>query len=358
MAVSDPQLVAWMTHDRPRIRSAALDLLTASYTHDRHVIEALFAGWDRFGADEAFRDFPLVGHLPIPAERVGECLDRAAAMSAGRPIIDRTCRCAGKLIEALSVAPAPIFAPHLDRIEALKRTSKIFFRVPIEAMREKAEALARASTSLELDFEDGDSSEIAIALECLQRRGEAEDRIERGLRELADETGRSPLAIAALELASRHPVVGHEEPLLSLVDRNEAPLADAATVALIRCRNVRVQQLIAERFPTMSRTGQLRCVEIVRRMRLSKGVELLRFLLPHGSDFTVQESIRIAEVLLFDFAHLEDWLEALLLSEDTSLRRIASLLPIAEPLSHEVCPDDWSRIRQLVGTRLGADWSD
>ena len=28
MAVSDPQLVAWMTHDRPRIRSAALDLLT------------------------------------------------------------------------------------------------------------------------------------------------------------------------------------------------------------------------------------------------------------------------------------------------------------------------------------------
>jgi len=345
-----------MSHASGPIRGAALDLLTSSFSEDPRILNAIFEAWDRYGPDSAFHDFPLISHLPIPADRVPECLERAAAMSAGRALADRVCRCAGKLIEALSISPVSFFAPHLDAIEALKKSSKIFFRVSIDSMRERATALQRATDSLDRDFEDGHPIDIVIALESLYRRGEAGERITQGLRELTDETSRSPLAIAVLELASRHPLVGFEEELFPLVDLADASLADPATIALVRCRNARVQTLIAERFPTLSRSGQLRCVEIVQRARLPKGAELLRFLLPHGQEFHIQDAMRVAEILVFDFTWLEEWLEALLLIEDSALRRVLWAIPLAEPLAVQMVPDEWPRVRQLIRSRVGTSY--
>lgn len=358
MAISDEQLIAWLSHEHPNVRSASLELLSNGYVCDDRVLRSIFGTWDRYGPDTAFPDFPLISHIPIPDAMVAELLGRAAVMTAGRKITDRTCRCAGKLLEALSVSETHLFANHLAEITDLKNASKIFFRVPLALMRERASALARESSSLQMDFDDGTPENIAVALECLYYRGHASKWIDRGFQELEVDTPLSPLATATLEFAARHPVLGYDKQLLGLVERNNATIADQATIALVRARQPQTHALIAERYPKLSRTGQLRCLDIIRRTRLPKSSNLLRFLLPHGLDFQVQDATRIAEVALFDFFALEDWLEAFLLADEKSLNRIAPLVALAKPLAEQVAPTEWPRIEHLIRTRLGSSWLD
>jgi len=290
--------------------------------------------------------------LAISSEQMPLVLARAKELSEGRKITDRVCRCAGKLAEAISVERASSFAPFLDQIRALKVSSKIFFRVPVEVMEHRAEGLVREPSSLELDFEDGDFSDYAIALESLWERGLANRWIREGIESWEDPAA-GKLAITALELVSRHPIRGYEEQLLGLVDRDQASVADLATIALVRGRNPLTQSLIADRFSGMGRTGQLRSLDIIRRMRLEQSSKLIRFLLPQGCDAAVQNAARVAEVLLFDFESLEEWLEAFLLMEDASVQRIVYAVPISHPLALEEVPGDWHRIKQLLKTRLG-----
>jgi hypothetical protein len=103
----------------------------------------------------------------------------------------------------------------------------------------------------------------------------------------------------------------------------------------------------------MGKPGQLRSLDIIRRMRLEQSSKLIRFLLPQGADGVVQNSARIAEVLLFDFQFLEEWLEAFLLIEEASVQRVVYSIPIAYPLALEETPGDWSRIKHLLLMRLG-----
>jgi hypothetical protein len=354
MAVADEQLMGWLVHPDPLVRSASLELLTSSYVSDPGILPAIFAAWDRWGAEGAFPEFPLVSHLPIQSEMLSECLARAESMSHGRKLTDRVCRCAGKLIEAISVCDASVFEPHMEAMQRLKQTSKIFFRVPIESMKERVAALHRSTSSLCLDFEDGQPSDIAVALEALLQRGEARPWVERGFQQWGDESEPSPLARAVLELASRHAISGFEEPMLNLTQSDFASIADMASIALIRCRSPRTLPLIAERFPSMGRAGQLRSIDIIRRTRLDRSSNLLHYLLPLGREFIVQDAIRIAEVLLLDFESLEEWLEAFLLADDTSLTRTVFALPIIYPLALEKAPTEWSRIRNLIHSRLGS----
>jgi len=352
MAVSDKQLIQWLGHTDLRVRSASLDLLSNSYASDPSILSAIIAAWDHFGCESAFDDFPLISHLAISPDQMPLVLARAQEMSHGRKITDRVCRCAGKLGEAISVERASGFAPYLKDIQTLKETSKVFFRVPILNMEQRAAALSREPSSLELDFEDGSPGDIAIALESLWERGLANRWIREGI-ESWEEPQPSALGLSALELVSRHAIRGYEELLLTLVDRQEATVADLATISLVRGRNPLTQSLIAERFQGMGKPGQLRSLDIVRRMRLEQSSKLIRFLLPQGSDGVVQNSARIAEVLLFDFEFLEEWLEAFLLIEETSVQRVVYSIPIAHPLALEEKPGDWSRIKHLLLMRLG-----
>ena len=352
MAVSDKQLIQWLGHTDLRVRSASLDLLSNSYASDPSILSSIIAAWDHYGCESAFYDFPLISHLAISSDQMPVVLARAQEMSRGRKITDRVCRCAGKLGEAISVERASGFAPYLKEIQTLKETSKIFFRVPIPNMEQRAAALAREPSSLELDFEDGAPSDIAIALESLWERGLANRWIREGI-ESWEEPQPSALGLSALELVSRQAIRGYEEQLLTLVDRQEATVADLATISLVRGRNPLTQSLIAERFQGMGKPGQLRSLDIIRRMRLEQSSKLIRFLLPQGSDGVVQNSARIAEVLLFDFEFLEEWLEAFLLIEETSVQRVVYSIPIAYPLALEETPGDWSRIKHLLLMRLG-----
>ncbi len=135
MTVSDSQLVELLLNKSVEVRSAALELLTSSYSNDTSILPAIFSAWDEFGADQAFPEFPLIGHLPIGEATIVEALSRAQSMSSGRKLTDRACRCAGKMLEAISIASPSLFTTHMEAIEALKESSKIFFRVSLQSMR-------------------------------------------------------------------------------------------------------------------------------------------------------------------------------------------------------------------------------
>jgi hypothetical protein len=354
MAVTDEQLIGWLIHPDRLVRSASLELLTSSYVSHSKILPAIFSAWDRWGAEDAYPEFPLISHLPIPSEMVSECLTRAESMSQGRKLVDRVCRCAGKLIEALSVCDPSVLEAHMASLERLKQSSKVFFRVPIESMKDRIAASHRSSSSLSIDFEDGQPTDIAIALEMLLERGEARDWMVRGFEEWSEQSDPSPLARALLEVASRHPLEGFEAELLELSQSDLVAIADQASIALIRCRSPRTLTLIADQFAHMGRAGQLRSVDIIRRTRLDRSSNLLHYLLPLGREFIVQDAIRMAEILLFDFDALEEWLEAFLLADDTSLKRTIYALPIVYPLALEKVPGEWPRIRQLIHSRVGS----
>lgn len=355
MSVSDQQLLLWLSHSDAKVRNVSLDFLTGSFCQDLSLLSTVFAGWDRFGPAEAYSDFPLVSHLPIGISQVEECIQRAASMSLGRKIVDRECRCAGKLIESLVAGSPDNFVDFLDELEVLQRTSKVFFRVSIDSLRERKEVRNRPSHSLLIDLEDGDESVAQTALECLFLRGEAEAVIDKSLARLRQEEPPSSRDSAVLGLGQRYGLAGREAQLFPLIDNKHGSIADAATIGLCRLRSAETQRLIAERFSQLGRHGQLRAIEIVRRSRLPKSSELLRYLLPLGADFAVQDAVRIAEVMLFDFACLEDWLEALLLAETPSLNRIAFALSLVEPLGLESTPEDLPRIRELIRSRRQND---
>ncbi len=76
------------------------------------------------------------------------------------------------------------------------------------------------------------------------------------------------------------------------------------------------------------------------------------FLRAHAQGSQVQNALRIAEVLQFDFSDLENWLEAFLVVDDMTLKRVASLLCLVGPLSESLSDDDRRRTLHLVRTRL------
>ncbi len=363
MALSDSTLIGLLTHESVGVRSASLELLSGSFSNDVRWLPQIFAAWDRYGAQEAFPEFPLLTHFAIPIELVSECIDRAQRMSAGKPITDRVCRCAGKLIEAISVASPVTFANHVAEIHELKLQSKIFFRVNDHKMRARCGWIDREFSDLAetLSSNPGSILNLYEVLESQFLQGRADDVLKSGLQSLrsdlqgqADSPERTVEHVShvCLELATRYRMVGYEAWFVDLLDHSESAIADAASVGLARCRTDTSLSLIADRFADYSKSGQLRSIDVLRRGRMPKTSELLRFLRAHGHGTQVQNALRAAEVLQFDFSCLEDWLEALVVVDEPSFERLKGSLGIVEPLTDALSQSDKSRALHLLRSRF------
>lgn len=352
MVASDNKLIPLLDTSDVKVRGAALDLLCSSFATDRRILSGIFHAWDQFGVEEAFPEFSMISHLSVGNDAVAQSIDRAKEMSYQRALTDKRCRCAGKLIEAISVASPVVFHEHMEILIALKATSKIFFRVDTKHMEQRCRMLACTTTQLVNFVENGDQTEKTDALESLLIRGEAEEYVQQGFSEGENLISRSPLLDACLGLATRYPLQGNEEKLAMLIDHQDSTLADAATLGLSHLRNSHSLTHIANFFPRYSRQAQLRSIDVIRRSRLDKSSELLRFLKPLAMDGTVQEALKVAEILQFDFHHLEDWLEAFLVVSDVSLHRIKSLIMVAKSMADGLADDDIHRMRELVRSRI------
>ncbi len=363
MALSDSVLIGLLTHESVGVRSAALELLSGSFSTDARWLPQIFAAWDLYGAHDAFPEFPLLTHFAIPSELVSECIVRAQQMSAGRALTDRVCRCAGKLIEAISVAPPVIFVDHVEAIHELKLQSKIFFRVNDQKMHARCGWIDREFADLAetLATNPGSILNLYEVLESQFLQGKADDVLKSAFLSLrsdlhghqdGQERTIEQVSHVCLELATRYRMVGYEAWFVDLLDHRESAIADAASVGLARCRTDTSLSLIADRFADYSKSGQLRSIDVLRRGRMPKTSDLLRFLRAHGHGTQVQNALRAAEVLQFDFSCLEDWLEALVVVDDPSFERLRGLLSIVEPLTNSLPPADKARTLHLLRSRF------
>lgn len=358
MSVSDSQCVQWLNDSNKLVRSSSLELLASSYSTNQHWLPAIFEAWDRYGVEEAFPEFPLLTHLEIPAEMVEECITRAQKMVEGRPLTDKVCRCGGKLIEALSVSSPNHFAPYLSQVKELKSSSKIFFRIDLKRMEYRAELADQEPAVEPLDrwFEQETPPDLPMGiyphLEAAYLRGQADSALKLVFEQLPSDQ-RRPFALeACFELATRYRLLGYENYFAEGLDDEDTSVADASAIALSRCRNDQVLSLIADKFANYSKNGQLRSSDVLRRSRLAKTPELLRFLHAASQGTAVQQALRIAEVLQFDFEGIEDWLEALMVMDDASLSRIQPYLSLVGPLSGDLPNEVRDRVVHLIKTRV------
>lgn len=154
MTVSPPadsanaELIHLLRDDNPEIRMVALHWLSEGYATEVEIAPAVFAAWDLRGVGEAFPEFPMLSHFPIPAERVEECCQRATAMAKGKALTDIETRCAGKLIEHVSKLPAAVLQPHVELLQATVAQSKVYFRVDMPAVRHRVGLLDSAADYL------------------------------------------------------------------------------------------------------------------------------------------------------------------------------------------------------------------
>ena len=356
MALNDTTLIGLLNHEKQNVRSAALELLSSSFSNDKRWLPKIFEAWDLYGVSEAFPEFPLLTYFSIPAAFVGECIERAGRMVAGRELTDRTCRCAGKLIEAVSVSAPVTFAPHIAAIRQLKQTSKIFFRVSDQKMQARCEWIDRDFPDLAetLSTNPGSIGNLYEVLESQFLQGRIDDILKEGLVALqtsGQERSAEQVSLACLELSSRYRLIGYEAYFVELIDHMDAMIADTAAISLARCRTDTTLSLIADRFSDYSKSGQLRSIDVLRRGRLPKTSELLRFLRPHGRGHEVQNALVASEILQFDFTALEDWLESLVIVEDSIFSRLRSQLAVIEPLAETLSESDKERTLQLLRSR-------
>lgn len=357
MALTDSTLIGLLTHESVNVRSAALELLSSSFSNDSRWLPQVFAAWDHFGINEAFPEFPLLTHFAIPSELVNECIDRSRVMAQGRALTDRTCRCAGKLIEAISIGPPSAFAHAVGAIRELKQVSKIFFRVSDQKMLSRCEWIDRDCGDLQSYISDNPASVVNLyeVLESQFLQGRADEVLKNGFSALItgeQERSAEHFSLVCLELASRFRMTGYESWFVELIDHGDQMIADSAAIGLARCRTDTTLSLIADRFADYSKSGQLRSADVLRRGRLPKTPELLRFLHAHGQGVQVQNALRVAEVLQFDFTSLEDWLEALLVIDEESFSRVRSQLFVVEPLAHSLPEAERDRTLKLLHSRF------
>lgn len=174
-------LIPLLSVPQPDLRMLGLHLLCEGYVYDDRIPHAVFQGWDQWGPEAAFSEFPMLSFLHVAEHGLPESCTRAGQMVAGHKLTDPASRCAGKLIEQAVTLPAKVLQEHVERIVAVTRTSKIFFRVDLEQMQrriafsqEPADALAvqleHAVAQLTSDPANDAAMQLGVdALEAIRR---------------------------------------------------------------------------------------------------------------------------------------------------------------------------------------------
>jgi hypothetical protein len=182
MENANNELIELLSADDADARTLALNWLSEGYVADPALTASVFSAWDKWGAETAFPDFPMLSYLPISEDQIEECCRRAVEMVKGGPLTAPTTRCAGKLIEQVSKLPASALQPHLELLQATVAKSKIFFRVDLPAIEHRisllgmpADALAakldESIAALGDDLKDATAGHTGLhALEALRRQ--------------------------------------------------------------------------------------------------------------------------------------------------------------------------------------------
>lgn len=340
--MNDQQLIDLLTHDSVRFRSAALELLASSYCNAPAMLGAILESWDRFGVAEAFPEFAQVTHLPAHHQYMATVLDRSLKMAEGRKLVDPVCRCAGKIVEAMVLLPADQLGEFLPKIEMLKSSSKIFFRIELADLKRRTELAEMGDDDLLEQLEPvwSSSGDVQIqadalhALEILHSRGKADEVIRSWLGPAENWTQDQGSRLSlALQLASRHAFLGFEDMLAAHINHVQATVAATACIALARCRSRDAVYAIVERFAQEAPTTQLRMADVLGRLRVPGASVRIQELREACKDPKICDALNLAQILHFDFSQIDNWMEALFVVSDGTLKRYRHLVDLALPLA-------------------------
>lgn len=141
-------LIRLLADEESNFRMLALHFLSEGYAQESNLLPGVLTGWDRWGVDLAYPEFPMLSHVPIPASAVAVCCERAAVIAPGRKLTDTQTRCAGKLLEQVVCLPAAELEPHHALIATTANLSKIFFRVDPTLVQQRIALLQVDSDAL------------------------------------------------------------------------------------------------------------------------------------------------------------------------------------------------------------------
>jgi hypothetical protein len=357
-AMRDQKLIALLEHPSSKVRMSALELLASSYCTAPSILQAIFAGWDRFGVAEAYPQFAQLNHLPMHVGLADEVIRRAARMAEGKKLVDPECRAAGKLAEALSLLPGEQLRDFLAPIEELKTRSKIFFRIDSQSLHQRIamyDASDEAILSVLQSAEESEGSNkaedlqrVQHALEVLHYRDGSHPLLTRWL-SLDPEDGPHRFGKMAIQLASRQALLGHEAGIASWLGVADATDAACACIGLARCRSQQAVDCLTEAFPLQSMAGQLRIANILSRLRLDEAAPAIHQLHAYALSPDVQEALHGAQVLHFDFQQFDQWLESLFVLSDRSIHRLAPQIALAPLLA----VDQTERVRRHIDEAIG-----
>ncbi len=147
-------LLQLLSDDEPNFRMLALHFLSEGYVDNGAVLQSVFAGWDRWGVERAFVEFPMISYVPISGAQIGEVCRRASHMAQGRKLTDIVSRCAGKLLEQIAGLSARALSEHISSIAHVAAQSKIFFRVDVDSLKKRISLLNADADALMQQLEN------------------------------------------------------------------------------------------------------------------------------------------------------------------------------------------------------------
>lgn len=316
MIASNEALIELLGNESGIVHMRALTILCDGLIEDDRIYPFVRDGWARWGADVAFPDFPMLSHFPIPHDKVAECIDLAQSMSGGK-LTDKTTRCAGKLLEQVMRLPIEAIESHIDAIERVASSAKIFFRVRPENARKRIELKGltleelsgRLDSAIAQAVEEPDPtsalSDAFFALEAL--RSQYPDSIDMGgAIQQAPEAGPAAISFStAMDCLARRAEDGIEEKIAAHLHAPQESVFTRSVEALVKMATpaAAARLLLAiEGAPSNNRTWIVRGLQRIRAEGLA---EQLRNLRAKATDQKLWLMLLVAELNQLDSTSLE-----------------------------------------------------
>lgn len=311
-------LIRLLANDEVSVRTLALNFLSEGYAQEPAVLTSVFAGWDRWGVEVAFPEFPILSHVPIPAAVVLECCQRSAAIVPNRKVTDRQTRCAGKLMEQVVRLPAADLQPHQARIAETVGLSKIFFRIDLTDLENRlamleltsdqlAERLDSAIATLAEQPDSGTAYHQALAaLESLRFEHPAYIDMAAAIVRTPPDSGVQATSFrVSLQSLIQFPQAGAEEALAKqLVDTREAVHCNAVE-ALVRIGSPLAAAHLVAKFDQADAGAQRWIARGLQRVRADGLAAELARLRTASQNPALWGMLLVAEVRQFDLTSLE-----------------------------------------------------
>ncbi len=306
-------LLRLLFDDESNFRMFALHFLSEGYAESDQILERVFAGWDRWGVEAAFPEFPMLSHVSVSPKHIAECCDRAAKMAQGRKLIDPVSRCAGKLLEQVVCLPANDLVEHVATISTVASQSKAFFRVDRTLLHKRIELIGcdadilmqRLESAVELLCLSTDNAvafhDALNSLEILRIEHPQTLNIAATLAETPPDNGSRAVSFQlAMQSARQFAEVGAESALaMHLVDSRES-IHSNASEALVRMGTTLAAATLVSKFHVAEAAQQRWIARGLQRIRANGLAEEIANLRAATQDFTLWLMLLVAEVRQLD----------------------------------------------------------